>query len=58
MVPYDSSMRLDYLAKRPMELRAIFEAPIAAARAAGVSMTRVEMLHHQLKFLDRLATGE
>ncbi|MGV3486619.1 MAG: 2-dehydropantoate 2-reductase, partial [Planctomycetaceae bacterium] len=27
MVPYDSSMRLDYLAQRPMELAAIFAAP-------------------------------
>lgn len=53
MVPYDSSMRLDYLAKRPMELRAIFQAPIAAALAAGARMPRVEMLHQQLQFLDR-----
>ncbi len=53
MVPYDSSMRLDFLAGRPMELDAIFASPIAAARAAGMSMSRVEMLHQQLTFLER-----
>jgi 2-dehydropantoate 2-reductase len=53
MVPYDSSMRLDFLAKRPMELNAIFAAPLAAAKAAGATMPRVEMLHQQLQFLDR-----
>jgi 2-dehydropantoate 2-reductase len=53
MVPYDSSMRLDYLAKRPMELQAIFAAPIAAAHAVGATMPRVESLYQQLQFLDR-----
>jgi 2-dehydropantoate 2-reductase len=56
MVPYDSSMRLDYLAGRPMELNAIFAAPIAAAHNAGITMPRVEMLHQQLQFLDRLSS--
>ena len=55
MVPYDSSMRLDYLAGRPMELQAIFAAPIAAAHAAGTSMRQVEALYQQLQFLDRLS---
>ena len=55
MVPYDSSMRLDYLARRPMELQAIFAAPIAAAHAAGTSMRQVEALYQQLQFLDRLS---
>jgi len=31
MVPYDSSMRLDYRARRPMELEAIYAKPLAAA---------------------------
>ncbi len=56
MVPYDSSMRLDFLAARPMELKAIFAEPIAAAHAAGAMMPRVEMLYHQLQFLDRMAS--
>lgn len=51
MMPYDSSMRLDFLAGRPMELRAIFEAPLAAGKRAGAIMSRVEMLHRQLAFL-------
>jgi len=53
MVPYDSSMRLDYLAGRPMELAAIFAAPLAAAAAAGAAMPRVEMLYQELSFLQR-----
>jgi len=51
MVPYDSSMRLDYLAGRPLEIDAILKAPIAAARQAGSSMPRTEVLAHQLAFL-------
>jgi 2-dehydropantoate 2-reductase len=51
MVPYDSSMRLDFLAGREMELRAIFEAPLNAGKRAGAVMSRVEMLHRQLAFL-------
>ncbi len=52
MVPYDSSMRLDYLNRRPMEIEAIFGNPIRAAEAQGASMPRVEMLYRELKFLD------
>jgi 2-dehydropantoate 2-reductase len=55
MVPYDSSMRLDFLAGRQMELDAIYAAPIQAARNAGMSMPTVEALHQQLQFLDRNA---
>ncbi|MEL7266976.1 MAG: putative 2-dehydropantoate 2-reductase [Planctomycetota bacterium] len=57
MVPYDSSMRLDYLAGRPMELNAIFAAPLAAAQAAGYAMPRVEMLHQQLQSLENRRSG-
>jgi 2-dehydropantoate 2-reductase len=53
MVPYDSSMRLDYLAGRDMELRAIFEAPLNAAKGCGATMSRVDMLHRQLVFLQQ-----
>jgi 2-dehydropantoate 2-reductase len=51
MVPYDSSMRLDYRAQRTMELEAIYARPIAAANAAGSPMPSVQMLYHQLLFL-------
>ena len=52
MVPYDSSMRLDYLNQRPLEVEAIFGNPIRAARDLGVEMPRVTMLYQQLKFID------
>ncbi len=52
MVPYDSSMRLDYLNKRPMEVEAIFGNPLRAAMACGGSMPRVEMLYQQLCFMN------
>ncbi|QEG41629.1 putative 2-dehydropantoate 2-reductase [Roseimaritima ulvae] len=62
MVPYDSSMRLDYKAGRAMELEAILGNPIQAARQAGVPMPKVEMLYQQLWFLQaqtdrRLSAG-
>ena len=37
MMPYDSSMRLDYLAGRPMEVDAIFANPLAAVAQAESS---------------------
>jgi 2-dehydropantoate 2-reductase len=52
MVPYDSSMRLDYLGGRPLEVEAIFGDPVRAAIAAGYQPTRVETLYRQLQFLD------
>jgi len=57
MVPYDSSMRLDYLAGRPMELPAIFQAPLRVASAAGAAMPRVEMLFRELNFLQQRRSG-
>jgi 2-dehydropantoate 2-reductase len=52
MVPYDSSMRLDYLNRRPLEVEAIFGNPLRAAAEQGTVMPRVKMLYQQLKFLD------
>lgn len=52
MVPYDSSMRLDYIHRRPMELESIFGNPLRAAAACGASMPRVEMLYRQLRFIN------
>ncbi len=54
MVPYDSSMRIDYLNRRPMEIEAIFGNPLRAARKLGVEMPRVEMLYRQLTFIDSI----
>lgn len=58
MVPYDSSMRLDYLAKRPMELKYIFENPILAARKGGYEPAKIAMLHQQLRFLESMNRSE
>ncbi len=52
MVPYDSSMRLDFLHQRPMELDAIMGNPLAATKAKGHTMPRVEMLYQILQFMD------
>ncbi|MEO8269808.1 MAG: putative 2-dehydropantoate 2-reductase [Aureliella sp.] len=53
MVPYDSSMRLDFLARRPMEVEAIFGNPLRAALQTGYRPSKIEMLYQQLCFLDR-----
>lgn len=53
MVPYDSSMRLDFLAGRPLELETIFAQSIRAAANIGRPMHRVEMLYRLLDFLQR-----
>jgi 2-dehydropantoate 2-reductase len=52
MVPYAPSMKLDYLARRPLELDAIYAEPVRQAAAAGVPMVRAEALWRQLVFLD------
>lgn len=57
MVPYDSSMRVDYRARRPMELAAIFEAPLEVARKADHPAPLLGMLWRQLSFLDSRNRG-
>ena len=58
MVPYDSSMRLDFLHGRAMEVESIIGNPLRAAKRQGVQMPKVEMLYQQLKYLDRLSASE
>jgi 2-dehydropantoate 2-reductase len=53
MVPYAPSMKLDHDAGRPLELAAIYEAPLTAAARAGLAMPRTEALWRQLDFIDR-----
>lgn len=55
MVPYATSMKLDHGAGRALEVAAIYDAPVAAAAAAGCAMTRTATLAAQLRFLDRRA---
>lgn len=52
MVPYASSMLLDYQNRRQLELDAIFGTPLRFAQQAGYTPLRVQMLYQQLAFLD------
>ncbi|NLF39911.1 putative 2-dehydropantoate 2-reductase [bacterium] len=56
--PYSPSMKLDYEAARPLEVEYIHRRPVAAARAAGFEMARVEALAAELEFLDAQRRGE
>lgn len=51
MTPYAPSMRLDFDAGRPLEVDAIYGAPLAAARAGGVDLPVTAALAAQLRFL-------
>lgn len=53
MPDYWPSMYHDFLHKRPLELTAIYERPLAAAKAAGCEMPRIEALYRSLSFIDR-----
>ncbi len=52
MTPYAPSMKLDHDAGLPLELGAIYDAPLAAGQQAGAPMTRVELLARALHFVD------
>jgi 2-dehydropantoate 2-reductase len=56
MTPYKPSMKLDHEAGRPLELDAIYAAPIAAARVAGVDMPESAALLAQLRAMDPVRT--
>lgn len=51
MTPYAPSMRLDFDAGRPLELDAIYAAPLAAARIAGVDLPETATLLAELRAL-------
>ncbi|HAN54385.1 MAG TPA: 2-dehydropantoate 2-reductase, partial [Pseudomonas sp.] len=53
MPDYLPSMYHDRLHNRPMELEAIYAAPLAAAAQQGVSMPRTEMIYRLLRFLEQ-----
>ena len=50
MPDYHPSMYHDFTHQRPLELKGIYAAPLAAAKAAGCSMPKVEMLLQSLAF--------
>lgn len=52
MPDYLPSMYHDFRHKRPLELQAIYAAPLAAAAAAGCELPKMRMLHQTLRFLD------
>lgn len=52
MVPYASSMLLDYRHGRAMEVEAIMGNPLRASMAAGYRPAKVEMLYRQLSYLN------
>ncbi|MET1077354.1 MAG: putative 2-dehydropantoate 2-reductase [Pseudomonas sp.] len=52
MPDYQPSMAHDFQQARPLELQAIYAAPLAAAAAVGGSMPRTEALYQALTFLD------
>jgi 2-dehydropantoate 2-reductase len=55
MTPYKPSMKLDFEAGRPLELDAIYAAPLAAADAVGCAMPETQTLLNELRELDGAA---
>lgn len=53
MVPYKTSMLLDFEARRPMEVEAILGNAVRAARRAGIDVPRMETLYALLQLIDR-----
>ena len=53
MPDYWPSMYHDFLHQRPLELAAIYAAPLAAARAAGCELPKIRALYQSLCFIDR-----
>lgn len=51
MTPYAPSMKVDYDAGRPLEIKAIYTNPVMTALEAGYNMRKVAMLEKQLLFL-------
>jgi len=51
MVPYDSSMRLDFLNNRPIEVESIYGNALRAAARHGVETPLLKTLYQQLRFL-------
>jgi 2-dehydropantoate 2-reductase len=56
MPDYWPSMYHDFLHKRPLELQAIYARPLAAAKAVGCELPRIEALYRSLSFIDRRNT--
>lgn len=57
MPDYLPSMYHDHAHGRPMELDAIYAAPLSAAAEAGFAMPKTEMLYQALRFVSTRASG-
>jgi 2-dehydropantoate 2-reductase len=57
MIPYRTSMKIDFDERRPMEVEAIYGNPLRTAQRAGADSPRLEALYRQLKFMDTRNTG-
>ncbi|MBU3054966.1 putative 2-dehydropantoate 2-reductase [Pseudomonas indica] len=57
MPDYLPSMYHDFVQARPMELEAIYAAPLAAAAQAECELPRMRMLYRALRFLDMRQSG-
>ncbi len=57
MTPYRTSMKIDFDEGRPLEVEAIFGAPLRAAQAAGAKSPLLEALYRQLKTLNRCSAS-
>lgn len=57
MTPYSPSMKLDFDAKRPLEVEYIYSRPVIEARKSGYEMARVSMLEKQLRFIESSYMG-
>lgn len=53
MPDYLPSMYHDFVLRRPLELQAIYAAPLAAAAAAGCELPKMRMLYQALRFVDQ-----
>lgn len=55
MTPYSPSMKLDYEAKRPLEVEAIFGNPLKEAEKNGLILPKIKMLYQQLQFINQVS---
>jgi 2-dehydropantoate 2-reductase len=58
MIPYRTSMKIDYDEHRPMEVEAILGNPLRSAQARGIELPQISMLYQQLKFLNTQNKGQ
>jgi 2-dehydropantoate 2-reductase len=57
MIPYRTSMKIDFDERHPMEVETMFGNPLRAAQEAGAQSPLIEQLYQQLKFLDARNTA-